>query len=123
MAQPARLHDRRCTPARPTMNRLLVDLTERLGHGIRHPVLRAWSEHLVQNSGERASYEGGHDEQPHLVQGIAPWNTAGPSARAGFTDVPDKGTPTKWTAVREMPMATPATAGEVAIRPVTASTT
>ena len=53
----------------------------------------------------------------------SPTNTAGPSERAGLTDVPVSGMPIRCTTTSAMPMATPATAGAVAMRPVTARTT
>ena len=56
------------------------------------------------------------------ASGSPPANSAGPSERAGFTDVPVRGMPIRWTAVRPRPMARPAKPGAAAL-PVTSRIT
>jgi len=53
---------------------------------------------------------------------VGPANRAGPIDRAGLTDVPVSGMPTRWMTVRTRPMARPATPGVASTR-VTSSTT
>ena len=45
------------------------------------------------------------------ASGSPPTNSAGPSERAGFTEVPVSGIPTRWTAVSDSPIARPAKPG------------
>ena len=56
------------------------------------------------------------------VNGVPPLNSAGPMERAGFTEVPSSGMPTRWITVSTRPIARPAKPGAAA-RLVTRSTT